>query len=57
MVSTTFAGYLANSLGAQANPFIYGPLITGCVAVSYIGSIPFWWMAGKEYREFKIKKE
>ena len=57
MVSTTFAGYLANSLGAQTNPFIYGPLITGCVTVSYLGSVPFWWMAGKEYREFKIKKE
>jgi hypothetical protein len=57
MVSTTFAGYLANALGAQTNPYIYGPLITGCVTASYLGSIPFWWKAGKEYKDFKIKQE
>ena len=35
--------------GALANPAVYGPLIAGFTAVCYLGSIPFWYGAGKHY--------
>jgi len=42
---------VANKMGCLANPALYGPLITGFVALSYWGSIPFWWAAGKSYKK------
>lgn len=47
----------ANAYGCLANPALYGPLITASIGFSYIGSIPFWWMAGKEYKKFMEEKD
>lgn len=48
-ISPGIFGAIANSVGCLANPALYGPLITAFVGVSYLGSIPFWWKAGKAY--------
>jgi hypothetical protein len=40
---------IANSIGVEQDPSLYGPLITVTVISSYLASIPFWWNAGKEY--------
>jgi len=47
----------ANKMGALSNPALYGPLITGFVAISYWGSIPFWWAAGKSYKKHMDEAE
>jgi len=51
-ISPAIFGWMANAMGALTNPALYGPLITGFVAVSYLGSIPFWLNAGKKYTEY-----
>ena len=56
-VSAAVFGYVANTFGAQQNPLAYGPLITAFVAVSYWGSLPFWYKAGQAYKKFMIDKE
>ena len=44
--------------GAFNNPKIYGPLIAIFTAVCYLGSVPFWYRAGKNYvKEMKAKNE
>lgn len=49
--------YAAKAIGALANPALLGPLITGAVGICYLGSIPFWYKAGKAYKEFMEKKD
>lgn len=49
-ISPFIFGLIANKMGALANPTLYGPILTGFVALSYLGSIPFWWNAGKHYK-------
>ena len=44
-------------MGALTNPKLYGPLITTFVGISYLGSIPFWYMAGKNYKKFMEEKD
>lgn len=44
-------------MGCVENPYLYGPIITIFVCLSYLGSVPFWWLAGKEYKKFMEKKE
>lgn len=56
-ISPAIFGYLANSFGALTNPVLYGPLITGFVGLSYLGSIPFWFKAGKAYKKHMEKKD
>jgi len=36
---------------------LYGPLITAFVAFGYIGSLPFWFNAGKAYKKVMEEKE
>ena len=48
---------IANKYGALTNPALYGPLITGFVAASYWGSIPFWYRAGRAYKAHMEEKE
>jgi len=50
-------GYFAKWAGVLANPVLYGPLITGFVAVSYLGSLPFWFRAGKHYKKYMEDKD
>ena len=56
-VSAFIFGFIANWLGVQSNPALYGPLITGAIAISYLSSLPFWWKAGKAYKEFMEEKD
>ena len=56
-ISPAIFGYLANKLGVLTNPALYGPLITVFAALSYLGSIPFWWRAGKHYKGFMEKRD
>ena len=50
-ISPAIFGAIANKFGVLTNPALYGPLITAFVGVSYLGSIPFWWKAGKAYEK------
>jgi len=45
-------GAVANYIGCLTNPALYGPLITAFVGVSYLGSLPFWYKAGKHYKAY-----
>jgi len=56
-VSPAIFGAVANKIGCLANPALYGPLITAFVGVSYLGSIPFWWKAGKAYEKHMKDKD
>jgi hypothetical protein len=56
-ISPAIFGAIANKVGVLTNPALYGPCITAFVAVSYLGSIPFWWKAGKRYSEFMKAKD
>jgi len=44
---------LAVHFGAVANPALYGPLITFMTLVGFGGSVPFWYLAGKENKKKK----
>lgn len=56
-ISPAIFGAFANYFGALTNPAMYGPLITAFVAFGYIGSLPFWYNAGKAYKEVMEEKE
>lgn len=56
-ISPAIFGFFANKWGALANPALYGPIITAFVATSYLGSIPFWWRAGKAYEKHMKEKD
>lgn len=60
-IASTFTpilfGKIAKSLGASANPAIYGYLIAAFGIVGYWGSIPFWYLAGKSYEEEMTKRQ
>jgi hypothetical protein len=44
-------------MGCLQNPALYGPIITAFVSLSYLGSVPFWWKAGKEYKKYMDEKD
>ena len=50
-ISPAIFSFLANKVGAIANPTLYGPLIAGFTLFGYVGLIPFWWRAGKHYKK------
>lgn len=56
-ISPAIFGAIANKIGCLANPALYGPLITGAVAFGYLGSLPFWWKAGKAYKKHMEDKD
>jgi hypothetical protein len=39
-----------------ADPSMYGYILFGFVAFSYLGSCPFFYLAGKHYRSFKLEE-
>ena len=49
--------YVAKAVGALSNPVLLGPIITSFVGVTYLGSIPFWFWAGKNYKAFMEKRD
>ena len=56
-ISPAIFSPIANSLGCLVNPAMYGPLITSFVGLSYLGSIPFWFKAGKAYKKHMEDKD
>jgi hypothetical protein len=48
---------MANKIGCLTNPALYGPLITAFVGFSYLGSIPFWFKAGKAYKTYMEERD
>lgn len=56
-LSPAFFGYLANVLGAAANPRIYGYLVLASMCVGLLGGNVFYWRAGKEYSKIMTEKD
>lgn len=56
-LSPAIFGYFANMFGCLTNPAMYGPLITSAVAFGYLGSLPFWFNAGKAYKKHMEEKD
>jgi hypothetical protein len=48
---------LVKKFGAVANPAIYGPLITFTTLLGFLGSCPFWYLAGKNYKAKMEEKQ
>jgi MFS family permease len=53
-ISPAIFGRLCNKFAVVANPAMYGPLIAGFSVLGFIGSVPFWYMAGKGYRNHMV---
>jgi len=49
-------GYIANAMNCSLNPLLYGKLCFWGSVVGYIGSIPAFWLAGKNYSKFLKEK-
>uniref|UniRef100_A0A7S3CMT4 Major facilitator superfamily (MFS) profile domain-containing protein n=1 Tax=Strombidium rassoulzadegani TaxID=1082188 RepID=A0A7S3CMT4_9SPIT len=56
-LSPLFFGFLAQRMGAVANPRIYGYIILAAVIIGYLGSNFFYWRAGKEYTKLMKRKD
>ena len=56
-IAPSIFGMLAKSVGAFTNPMLYGPLISAFTVISYGLSIPFWYKAGKHYKDFMVEKD
>ena len=54
LISTTIFGVLADSYDAKNNPKYYGYLLSFFVVIPGMLSIPFFYLAGISYREFKL---
>ena len=51
-VCPIFFSFVSNYFGAGGDPRIYGYVLTSFAALGYWGSIPFWWLAGRSYKEY-----
>lgn len=51
MISTALIGYIQVQLDAAENPEIYGYTLALFMQISYLGCIPFFYMAGIRYQE------
>ena len=49
-LSPMIVNYISIFFGAAQNPAIYGQIITFISFFGYLGSIPFWWLAGRSYK-------
>ena len=50
-------GFIANRVGANLIPSLYGPIITGFISIGYLCSSVFYWKSGKAYTKFMEQKE
>ena len=55
-MSPIIISFLASYFNAPSNPAVYGKILTGCGAIGYLGSIPFWLLAGKNYEKEMLRK-
>ena len=51
MISTAALDWLQNYLGAPDNIPLYGQTLCAFIMFSYVGSIPFFWLAGRSYEK------
>ena len=56
MLATFICGLLSFHLNTKANPEMLGKILIGILAVSFAGSIPFFYLAGKSYTRYQEKK-
>jgi len=55
-LSNFLLGTLLDRYDAKSNPALYGHFLCGFVVFSYLGSLPFFWLAGKHYKIFKERE-
>lgn len=51
-LSTILMSQMAQLVGANLNPWLYGKLIFTGSTIGYLGSIPCYWLAGRHYKRF-----
>ena len=51
MLSPILFGSVTNYFNVAANPKVYGYVISLFAMLGYLGSLPFWFMAGKSYKQ------
>ena len=56
MLSTFICGLLAFHFNTKTNPVMLGRILIGILTVSFAGSIPFFYLAGKSYTKYQKKK-
>ena len=56
-IAPTIFGILAKRFGAFANPMLYGPLISAFTVLGFGLSLPFWYKAGKQYKDFMVERD
>lgn len=54
MISTALLGWLQNQLDAETNTSLYGYTLAIFMAISYVGCIPCFYMAGRSYTQSLI---
>ena len=50
-VGTALCGIISNGLNASANPYMFGRILAVITTASSLASIPFYWLAGKYFKE------
>lgn len=53
-VSPLIFSRIATELDVANNPNLYGTIITGFCVIGYLGSVPFFYKAGREYEKIMI---
>ena len=56
MFATFLCGLLSFHFNAKTNPIMLGKILIGILSVSFAGSIPFFYLAGKSYTRYQEKK-
>ena len=57
LVFDTMLGMLQVSLGATSNPTLYGLTLAGSISISYLASLPFYFLAGRAYKQEMEERE
>jgi uncharacterized protein (DUF2062 family) len=56
MIATLLCGFLSFRFNAMSDPILLGRIICGVLTISFAGSLPFFYLAGRSYEKFVIKK-
>lgn len=56
-ISTALLGWMLKYFDAQSHKEMYGYLLCAFVAFSYIGSVPFFYLAGRSYKHQMLKEK
>ena len=55
-ISTALLGWLLKYFDAQSHKEMYGYILCAFVTFSYIGSVPFFYLAGRAYKQQMLKE-